>query len=90
MIEPMAQPGPPSTARDAKARKADAELLQKGILLALIGLAVLLAPYFIQSPGMQGIVASSAVVGWFALVLGAAFVVLYVVRRRGAARSGQK
>ena len=87
MMEPMTQPDPPSTARNTKANN---ELLQKGILLVLIGLAVLLAPYFIQSPGMQGIVASSAVVGWFALVLGAAFVVLYVVRRRAAARSGQK
>ena len=61
--------------------KANNDLLIKGMLCALIGLGVLLAPYFITSPGMQGIVAKSALVGWFALVLGAAFAGLYVKRR---------
>lgn len=61
--------------------KANNELLFKGILCSLIGLGVLVSPYFISSPGMQGIVAKSALVGWFALVLGLAFVGLYVRRR---------
>jgi len=39
----------------------------------LIGLGVLISPYFIQSPGMQGIVAKASLVGWFALVLGIDF-----------------
>ena len=43
----------------------------------LIGLGVVLSPYFITSPGMQGIVANAAAVGWFALVLGLAFLGLY-------------
>jgi len=47
----------------------------------LIGLGVLLSPYFITSPGMQSIVAQSGLVGWFALVLGLAFIGLYVRRR---------
>jgi len=64
--------------------KANTELLQKGILCALIGLGVLISPYFIKSPGMQSIVANSSLVGWFALVLGCAFIVRYVVRRMGA------
>ena len=61
--------------------KASNDLLLKGILCVLIGLGVLLSPSFITSPGMQGIVAKSAVVGWFALVLGVAFVGLYIRRR---------
>ena len=64
-----------------KLAQANNELLFKGILCALIGLGVLLSPYFITSPGMQGIVAQSALVGWFALVLGVALAGLYVQRR---------
>ncbi len=65
--------------------KANNELAIKGILCIMIGLGVVVSPYFITSPGMQSIVAQSALVGWFALVLGLAFVGLYV-RRRMAAR----
>lgn len=61
---------------------ANSELLQKGLLCALIGLTVLLSPYFIKSPGMQRIVANATLVGWFALVLGCAFMVRYAMRRR--------
>jgi hypothetical protein len=39
------------------------------------------SPYFITSPGMQGIVAKTAVVGWFSLVLGCAFIGVYIKRR---------
>ena len=63
--------------------KVNNELAIKGILCVLIGLGVLLAPYFITSPGMQGIVARSTLVGWFALVLGLAFLGLYIKRRAG-------
>ena len=66
--------------------KANNELAIKGILCIMIGLGVVVSPYFITSPGMQSIVAQSALVGWFALVLGLAFVGLYV-RRRMAAKS---
>lgn len=64
-----------------KLARANNELLFKGVLCMLIGLGVLLSPDFITSPGMQGIVAQSALVGWFALVLGAAFAGLYGWRR---------
>ena len=64
--------------------KANNELAIKGILCILIGLGVVVSPYFIKSPGMQNIVAQSAVVGWFALVLGLAFVGLYAQRRLNA------
>ena len=57
------------------------DLLIKGILCVLIGLGVVLSPRFISSPGVQSVVAGSSWIGWFALVLGLAFVGLYVRRR---------
>lgn len=63
--------------------QASNELAFKGILCILIGLGVLVSPRFISSPGMQGIVAQSALVGWFALVLGLAFVGVFLRRRFG-------
>lgn len=74
----MPLPAPPTRRHSNKANN---ELLLKGILCALIGLGVLISPYFITSPGMQGIVASSSLVGWFALVLGCGFIGVYVWRR---------
>lgn len=64
--------------------KANNELAIKGILCIMIGLGVVISPYFITSPGMQSIVAQSAAVGWFALALGLAFVGLYTRRRWNA------
>ena len=74
-------PKPKSTLKTPVSAQANNELAIKGILCILIGLGVVLSPYFITSPGMQGIVANSAAVGWFALVLGLAFVGLYARRR---------
>jgi uncharacterized membrane protein HdeD (DUF308 family) len=72
----------PDSRTGQRSAQANTDLLQKGILIALIGLAVLLSPYFIKSPELQAIVASSALVGWFALVLGLALIGRYVLRRR--------
>ncbi|MBI3533426.1 MAG: hypothetical protein HY068_13335 [Burkholderiales bacterium] len=68
----------PSSQRDKNAN----DLLIKGIVVALIGLAVLLAPYLSKSPEMQTLLAGSALIGWFALVLGIAFIVQHLLRRR--------
>lgn len=78
-IPPTRRPSTPAS-RQAD-NKANNELLFKGILCALIGLGVLTSPYFITSPGMQGIVAKSSLVGWFSLVLGCAFIGVYIWRR---------
>ena len=79
---PTRRPNNPNTRQaDTKANK---ELLFKAILLGLIGLGVLLSPYFISSPGMQGIVAQASLVGWFALALSCAFLGMYVKRRFNA------
>lgn len=67
-------------------RKENTDLLQRGILCALIGLAVLISPLFMAPNGMREVVAGSALVGWFALVLGVAFLGLYFRRRVGSAK----
>ena len=61
---------------------ADKDLLSKGLLIAFIGIAVLLAPYFVSSPAIRDVVAKSSLVGWFALILGAAFIVRWALVRR--------
>lgn len=80
MPDNRAMPLPPPPLR-RHSNKSYNELLAKGVLCAIIGLAVLLSPYFIKSPGMQGIVAGASLVGWFGLVLGCAFIGLYGWRR---------
>ena len=61
--------------------KADKELLFKGVTCALIGLVIVLAPYIARSGDVRELMGQVAAVGWFALVLGGAFIVQYVVRR---------
>ncbi len=60
----------------------DKDLLSKGLLIAFIGAAVLLAPYFVNSPAVRDMLLKSSLVGWFALVLGAAFIVRWALLRR--------
>lgn len=59
------------------------DLAWKGGLCALIGLLVLLAPYVMAPTPLRDTIAQSAPVGWFALVLGLAFIGQYLWRRRG-------
>lgn len=67
-------------ARDPnKARK---DLLLKGLLLCFIGAIVLVSPAFIRAPGFTEAVGGSSIVGWFALVLGIAFMLQWLWRRR--------
>jgi uncharacterized membrane protein HdeD (DUF308 family) len=61
-----------------KARK---DLLLKGLFLLLLGLFVLLSRGFIQAPGFAASVSGSSLVGWFALVLGIAFLGQWAWRR---------
>lgn len=62
-------------------RKADNDVLFKGIVCALIGAIILLAPYVARSPDVRDIMVQARIVGWFALALGIAFLVQYAVRR---------
>lgn len=60
--------------------KLDNDVLFKGIICALIGAIILLAPYFSRSPDVQDLMRQAYIVGWFALALGIAFLVQYGVR----------
>ena len=89
----MPLPSPPTRRLNNAANrqadhKADNELLLKGTLCALIGVAVLVSPSLIVSPAVQGVVAKAALVGWFALVLGLAFMGVVGWRRLRAAQKG--
>ncbi len=67
---------------EARARKADQDLRFKGVVITLIGAAVLLGPLLSRSPAVQELLTEARVVGWFALVLGLAFLGQYFLRRR--------
>ncbi len=68
---------PPSTQR-----KHDTELLTKGVICALIGLVILIGPYVARGEGVRELLQQASLVGWFALVLGLAFLVRYGLNRR--------
>jgi hypothetical protein len=58
---------------------------ERGILCIVIGAAVLIAPRFLASPAWREMVGGAYLVGWFAVVLGVALVVVDLVQR---ARTG--
>ena len=67
----------------ADPKQARKDLLLKGFLLCFIGLAVLVSPAFISAPGFMAAVGGSSIVGWFALVLGTAFLAQWAWRKKG-------
>jgi hypothetical protein len=56
-------------------------MAERGILCLLIGIAVLVGPHFLQSSGWHDMIAGAATVGWFALALGIALIVVDLVQR---------
>lgn len=60
-------------------------MIERGILCILIGAAVLVSPRFLESPTWRETIGGAYLVGWFALVLGVALVVVDLV---GRVRSG--
>jgi len=54
--------------------------LERGILCLVIGVAVLLGPRFLQGTRWFEMVAGAHLVGWFALVLGIALIVVELVK----------
>ena len=49
------------------------DVLVKGVILALIGLTLLIAPHFLSASPLRDMFEQARVVGWFALALGLAF-----------------
>ena len=56
-------------------------ILERGILCVLIGIAVIVGPRFLQSSNWRDMVGGAYVVGWFALVLGFALIVVDLLQR---------
>jgi hypothetical protein len=69
--------------RDMSRPQAGRDLLIKGLMLVFIGGGVLLAPLVVHNPATVQAVGGAALVGWFALVLGVAFLGLWLRRRLG-------
>ena len=67
-------------AQKTNQRKQDTDVLFKGIVCAMIGAIILLAPYFARSPSVQEMMNQAHIVGWFALALGVAFLIQYGLR----------
>ena len=65
-----------------KKSKSHNEILIKGMTIALIGIIILVAPIFKPESGIGQLFAQSYLVGWFALILGAAFIVQFLLRRK--------
>lgn len=87
----MPLPPPPTQKPDnatnrLASSKANKELLFKGVLCALIGGIILLAPYIARSSSVQELMAGASIVGWFSLVLGLAFIGLFLQRQIAASR----
>jgi uncharacterized membrane protein HdeD (DUF308 family) len=69
----------PSSPQKSKARN---EVLIKGLTIALIGLIILVAPLVKPESGVGQLLAQSYLVGWFALILGLAFIVQFLLGKR--------
>ena len=57
------------------------DLLIRGLLCALLGLGILVAPHFMAAGGVRDMLAGSWLVGWFALGLGVVFTLRYLKQR---------
>lgn len=87
----MPLPPPPTQKPDNAANrlassKANTDLLIKGVLCALIGITILVAPHVARSARVQELMTSVSVIGWFSLVLGCALVGLHAWRWFAASR----
>lgn len=77
---------PDNAANRLSSNKANTDLLIKGVLCALIGAVILVAPFVARSPSVQELMGGAAIVGWFSLVLGLALMGLYGQRWYAASR----
>lgn len=57
------------------------DMLVRGLILVLIGLVLIIAPHFMSHSDTRELFVHAQIPAWFALVLGAAFVGQYALRR---------
>ncbi len=87
----MPLPAPPTRkltkpVKPESSSRADKELLFKGVLCAIVGIIILVAPVISRSSSVQELMAGASAVGWFSLALGCALTGVYAHRRIKAAR----
>jgi len=58
------------------------DMLVRGVILVLIGLVLIIAPHFMSASPTREFFEHARIPAWFALVLGAAFMGQYLLRRR--------
>ena len=58
------------------------DMLVRGVILALIGLILIIAPHFMSASDTRELFVHARIPAWFALVLGAAFIGQYTLRQR--------
>lgn len=58
------------------------DMLVRGVILALIGLILIIAPHFMSATPTRELFEHARIPAWFSLVLGAAFIGQYALRRR--------
>lgn len=57
------------------------QMLMRGLIVVMIGAAVLLGPYILRSQDLRDLLRGAYLVGWFALVLGLAMIGVDLMRR---------
>jgi len=75
-------PLPSAPQKSGASRKSRNEILIKGMTIALIGLIILIAPLIKPDSGIGQLFAQSYLVGWFALVLGLAFIAQFLLSKK--------
>ncbi|MEQ6436849.1 hypothetical protein V8Z74_17745 [Comamonas sp. w2-DMI] len=75
-------PLPSAPQKSGASRKSRNEILIKGMTIALIGLIILVAPLIKPDSGIGQLFAQSYLVGWFALVLGLAFIAQFLLSKK--------
>lgn len=75
--------GPLMTSQRSKpsARPVNNDMLVRGVILVLIGLVLIIAPHFMSDSSTRELFVHANIPAWFALVLGAAFMGQYALRR---------
>lgn len=84
--------GPLMTSQRSKpsAHPLNNDMLVRGVILVLIGLVLIIAPHFMSASDTRELFVHARIPAWFALVLGAAFMGQYALRRRKAAQNGSQ
>ena len=66
------------------------DMLVRGVILVLIGLVLIIAPHFMSASDTRELFIHARIPAWFALVLGAAFMGQYALRRRKSNHNDQQ